>query len=295
MTASGASDPVEILAWSGAPEISVVIPHFSESRTDNLKGLLEELRRQTVQEIEVILVRGVSPQGRAINMGARRAKGKILVVLDDDSRIGHDRVLENLRKALREDPSIGMAGASVVTPDHANAFQKTAAGQFPRFHMPVVDKITDSDFPCHGCAAFPMAVFEKIGMEREEILRGLDPDLRVRLRAAHYRVVLVPDTFVYHPLPDSFRKFMRVFFRNGYGSAYIQKFHPHINYDTDETVGAAKFVPKRSFLYRAARFPLRLVKSLATGQWIRFAGYSVYLVGYATGYLRFTVAGPISR
>lgn len=284
---------VERISLSGKPVVSLVIPHFYEGREENLRGLLEEIRTQTFKETEILIVHGVSPQGRAINKGAREAAGRILMVMDDDSRMGHNRVIENLVKALRENPSVAMAGASVIAPETANTFQKAAARQFPRFQMPILKELTDSDFACHGCVVFPKDVFFKVGMERDDIIRGLDPDLRVRLRKAGYRVVLVPETWVYHPLPGTVWKFVRTFFRNGYGSAYLQVFYPEINFDTDETAVTGNFVPKRSFLHRILRFPVRLLQSLVTFQWIRFLGYSVYVAGYAWGYSRFKRMKPV--
>ncbi len=280
---------VETFTFSPAAVVSVIIPHFYPSRRDNVSRLIEYLRQQTFRDTEVLVVHGVSPQGRAINTGVRASQGRILVVLDDDTRMdpAQTRLIQTLVQTLETHPDVGMAGASIISPDDINDFQRRAARQFPRFHMPVVDRLTDSDMPCHGCAAFPRDIFEKVGMERETILRGLDPDLRVRIRNAGYRVVLVPQTWVYHPFPENSGKFLRLFFRNGYGSAYIQTFHPEMNYDTDEAVDSRAFIPKRSFAHRIARFPLRLLKSLVSFQWIRLLGYSIYAVGYAAGFAKF--------
>jgi len=286
---------IQLLRFSEKVTVSVVIPHFYSRREENLEGLLADLQNQTFKELEVIVVPGISPQGKAINEGVRRAQGEILVIIDDDSRMGHPRVIENLVRTLEEDPSIGMAGAAIVTSKESNWFRRTAARQFPRFEMPVAQKVTDSDLPGHPCAAFPKRVFLQVGMEREDILRGLDPDLRVRIRKAGFRVVLAPETWAYHPLPDSLFKFIRVFLRNGYGSAYLQRVHPEINYDTGETVSSEGFRPKRSFLYRVFRFPLRLIQSLFTFQWLRLLGYSVYLIGYLAGWIRFSFARPLPQ
>lgn len=280
---------VEKIKLSEKIIVSAVIPHFFSAREENLKGLVEDLKRQFFKDLEIIIISGVSPQGRAINEGARVAEGEVLVVMDDDSRLGHPRVIENLVNVLKEDPLIAMAGASIIAPEDANRFQKLAAREFPRFQMPVVKEVTESDLPCHGCVAFRKDVFVKVGMEREEILRGLDPDLRVRLRRAGYRVVLAPETWAYHPFPESFSKFLRLFLRNGYGSAYLQAFHPELSYDTAETLGSGDFVPKRSFFYRILRYPFRLMKALLTFQWIRFVGCAVYILGYSMGFVRFAL------
>lgn len=280
---------VEKIELSNRVSISVVIPHFSPSRSGNLSGLLQDLRQQSMQEMEIIIVKGVSPQGKAINQGVEMARGEILVIIDDDSRLGHAKVIQNLVSVIQKNPSVGMVGASIVSSEKENGFQRLAAKQFPRYSMPVVKELTDSDLPGHPCAAFPKKIFVRIGMEREDILRGLDPDLRFRIRKAGYRVVLAPDTWAHHPLPASISKFIQTFLRNGYGSAYLQIVHPEINYDTDEAVDSKAFVAKEPFIYRVFRYPVRLIQSLLTFQWLRLLGYSVYLVGYLGGYLRFSL------
>jgi len=284
---SAKNTPVERIVLSEKTTVSVVIPHFYVNRRKNIDAIIDCLRRQTFRDIEVLIVHKVSPQGRAINTGFAASTGRVLMVMDDDAHMDQTDLVEKLLSVLDQFPEVGMAGASIVSPADINPFQRKAAAQFPRFHMPVVETLTDSDMPCHGCVVFPREVFEKVGMERENILRGLDPDLRVRIRQAGYRVVLVPRTRVYHPFPENLKKFTRLFFRNGYGSAYIQTFHPEINYDTDEAVDSKNFVPKRSFIYRIFRFPLRLIQSLASFQTIRFWGYSVYAIGYGWGFLKF--------
>ncbi len=181
--------------------------------------LLESLDRQTFEDFDVHVVRGVAPQGAAINDGVRRSLGEIVVILDDDSRLTDETVLDRLVACLDADPSIGMAGASIVPAPEARAFQRWAARQFPRLNTPVVEEVTDSDLACHGCCAIPRRVFEEVGGEREDIIRGLDPDLRARLRDAGYRVVLAPNARIHHPLPKSLPALLRLFFRNGFGSA----------------------------------------------------------------------------
>jgi len=281
------AEQVQRIPLSESVEVSVIIPHFYQDRVENFDALIADIRSQTFKSLEIIVVNSVSPQGRAINLGFNAAKGDLWIVMDDDSRVGHERVIENLVRIVREMPKVGMAGASVLSPPEANSFQKKAALQFPRFNMPVVKELIDSDMPCHGCAIFRPEVLRAVGMERENILRGLDPDLRVRIRKAGFRVVLVPETWVYHPLPESFSKFVRTFFRNGYGAAYIQKFHPEINYDTDEKIELSGFIAKRPLWYRALRYPVRLIQSLVKLEWIRFSGYAVYVFGYLWGVVQF--------
>ena len=266
-----------------APRVSVIIPSLDGYRDGCVPRLLASVESQTFRDFEMHVVKGVSPQGRAINKGAALARGEILLILDDDSRIADESVFQRLVDALDADAMIGMAGASIVVPPEASAFQRRASTQFPRFNTPVVERVTDSDLACHGCCAIPHRVFEEVGREREDIVRGLDPDLRVRLRDAGYRVVLVPNARIYHPLPDGWRKLIRVFFRNGVGSAYAWKFQPESVYETHESLDAAAFRPRTPWLFRVFRFPLRLMKALAQGRLMRFVAYCAYAVGYVWG------------
>lgn len=268
-----------------APRVSIIIPSRDGHRNGCVPRLLESIEAQTFRDYELCIVKGVFPQGKAINQGASETSGEILVVLDDDSRLADETVLQKIIDALDSDPSIGFAGASIVVPPEASAFQQRASGQFPRFNTPVVDKITDSDLACHGCVAMPRHIFDAIGRERDDIIRGLDPDLRVRMRTAGYRVVLVPQARIYHPLPDGWKNLLRVFFRNGYGSAYSQRFQPDSVFETHESLHEAGFQPRTTLAYRVVRYPFRLVKAALTGQFMRLAAYSAYVLGYAYGFL----------
>jgi len=267
------------------PRLSIIIPSWDGHRDGCVPRLLESVERQSFTSYETLLIKGVSPQGKAINQGAAQAQGELLVILDDDSELADDDVFKRLVETIDADPSIGMAGASIVPFPDANAFQRKAALQFPRFHTPVVDKVTDSDLACHGCCVIPKHIFEAVGREREDILRGLDPDLRVRLRAAGYRIVLAPNARIYHPMPKNWIGLLRIFFRNGFGSAYTFKFQPDCVYETHESLHAKSFRPQTTLPYRLARYPLRLAKALATLQWMRFGAYCSYAIGYGWGAL----------
>jgi GT2 family glycosyltransferase len=267
------------------PRVSVIIPSRDGHRGGCVPRLLESVARQTYSDYEVRLVIGVFPQGKAINQGVAETAGEILLILDDDSWLANTGVFQRLVDALDSDSRIGMAGASIVPPPDATAFQRRAGRQFPRFNTPEVEVITDSDLACHGCCAIPRAIFTAIGGEREDLIRGLDPDLRVRLRAAGCRVVLVPGASIHHPLPGGWKNLLRMFFRNGRGSAYAQRFHPETVYETHERLSGHNFQPRRPVVYRVLRFPLRLLRALLLGQFLRFAAYASYACGYAHGWV----------
>lgn len=272
-----------------SPCVSVIIPSFDGYRGGSLARLVESLKEQSFKDIEVIVVKGVSPQGRAINLGVRMSKSDILLIMDDDSRMDNPDVIKNMVSALSKDKTIGMAGASILVPPDANWLQKRAGREFPRFGMRVVDTITESDMACHGCCAIPKKVFEEVGGERESILRGLDPDLRFRMRKLGYKTVLVANTWVYHPLPGTLGSLIKAFFRNGMGSAYCFKYQPELIYDTDETLELKSFKAKIPFIFRLFRFPLRLLKALIEFKFLRVLGYCIYAIGFFFGILKYAL------
>lgn len=267
------------------PRLSVIIPSWDGHRDGCVPRLLESVHRQSYTDFEVIVIKGVSPQGKAINQGAAQASGEVLMILDDDSLLADDDVFARLMQTLDDDESIGMAGASIVIFPNSNDFQKKAALQFPRFHTPVVNSVTDSDFACHGCCAIPRRIFDAVGGEREDLIRGLDPDLRVRIREAGFRVVLAPQTRIYHPLPASWGKLLRIFFRNGFGSAYAYKFQRGSVFETHESLHEAGFQPRTTLPFRIVRYPLRLLKALVDFQFMRLGAYCSYALGYGWGAL----------
>jgi len=269
------------IVLSSEIQASIVIPSADGQRGGNVPRLLDDVRRQTFRQLEVIVVVGVKPQGKAINTGVARATGRYLVILDDDSRLPDPGTIGALIAALEMDPCIGMAGASIRQPMSANRLQRRLARELPRLAMPTVTTVTDSDMPCHGCCAFRRAVFTEIGGEDERLIRGLDPDLRMRLRDRGYRVVLVPDAVAEHPLPGTWRAAIQMFFRNGRGSAFAQRHNPERVFDTDEDVA---WRPERRLATpwprRIVRFGLRLVGRILTGSLTRATGDLVYAAGY---------------
>jgi glycosyltransferase involved in cell wall biosynthesis len=266
--------------WS-TPRVTIVIPSLDGDRDGRLNALLGSLSLQTFQSFEVRLMLLDHRQGRAINRAVQAGRGDIIVTLDDDSQLGHPRVIENLVKLLDSDPTIGIAGASTIPASDSSPFQREACRQIPRRYFPVVERVVESDMVQHPCLAMRKAVFEEVGGEDERLIRGLDPLLRHRVREAGYRVVIAPYTWVSHPLPESMLKISRMYFRNGRGSAFASRHFPERIYE--QTEGSPKpFDPRRPLLYRAARYPIRMLRSALTFKWIRAVAEWSYLAGYLT-------------
>ncbi len=268
------------------PRVSVVIPTRDGIRRGLLDKLLEDLHEQTVTDFEVLLVIGDNRQGRAINRGVRQARASVIATMDDDTIIGTPRVLENLLEVLDANPDVGMVGASTVLPPGCTRFQKNASQQIPRRLFPIVNSLVDSDMVQHPCLAMPKSLFEAIGGEDEELVRGLDPLLRHKVRDAGYRVAIAPNTYVSHPLPEGLGAVLKMYFRNGRGSAFAQRNYPDRVYNLSDGHRKNQFPSRVPVMKRALAYPGRLLRSFLTGRWIRLGVEQAYLMGYAVEYFK---------
>jgi len=264
---------------------SVVVPSARAEREANVRALLGDLERQTLRPVEVHVVRDVRPSGRARNEGARRARGDVLVFLDDDVRLGHERVLETMVWCLQTVDRAGMVGAAQLLPPGSTWFQRAAARQIPRSTSPVVAVPTDSDMVVTACCAIRRDLFWRLGGFREDIPRGVDPEFRHRLRQAGWRTVVVPNAWFYHPMPASLLDLCRTYYQNGRQTARAVRKAPDLALENpDGHVG--QFQARRSAAYRAVRHVVQLARRAATVRWLGLAAQVSYLAGYASDRVR---------
>jgi len=154
---------------------------------------------------------------------------------DDDAVLGHKGVIENLVKPLESDPSIGVTGTSKLIPPDSSWFQHWVAKEVPRIEHPVVDTLveTNPDPPYYyceittTCCAMRRSVFEEAGGFDAHLLRGVDTEFFVRVRRLGYRLILVPNTWVWHPAPATFGALLRKHFLYGKGHAQEVSRDPH--------------------------------------------------------------------
>lgn len=265
-------------------DVSVVIPTWGEARVPNVEALLDDLRSQTLKPLEVEVVRNVAPNGRARNVGAERTVGEILVFLDDDVRLGHERVIEQLVSAL-EQSDFGLVGTSQVLPPHSSPFERTVARQLSRSQSPIVTTYVDSDMVTTQCCAVRRDMFTRLGGFHEGLLRGVDPEFRNRVRRAGMRIVVVPNAWHYHPAPASIRALTRLAFRDGYSSAQVFRQHPEAVFFNPEG-HVADFQAQRSQLARYCGRLAAIVKQFLSGEWLGALYGLVYVTGYVWALVR---------
>lgn len=244
---------------------SLVIPVLHYESNPWLPDLLNKLSEQSLPPEEVHLVIGDKRQGRAINYGVSRVKTKYVGTVDDDSVIDDSDLFKKIISAMENDDSIGMGGGACEIPDFASSFQKRAMREIKRRYFPSQKKHIDSDMVQHPCLMMKTNFFHKIGGEDEELIRGLDPILRKKVRDHGKRVVVIADTYVYHLLPDSWSKLLKMYFRNGRGSAYAQKHFPDRVLELTEGYDDGAFVEKKPILMRFFRRFITLLHHILKG------------------------------
>lgn len=268
---------------TGKIYVSVLIPTVDADRGGYFAKLLAQLKEQTFQDFEVIIVIGDKRQGRAINKAAALAKGELLIILDDDASLGHNTVFENLVKHIEKDPEIGMAGVANTIPKDANWIVRTVMRQVPRRSSEIVSEVVESDMAEHPCCAIPKHVFYGMGGENEIIPRGLDPYLRSEIRKYGYKIVVIPDTFIHHLPPATLSKNIGQFFRNGRQSAFARLNYPE--FIVDLTVSHTDdFEEKVGFGTRFFRMLGRVFGSIFRLEFMNLLFMICYYYGFIVGY-----------
>jgi GT2 family glycosyltransferase len=264
------------------PKVSILIPSLDGQREGNVPRLISQLESQTYKDIEIIVVKGIRPNGKARNVGARKAKGEILISIDDDVTIGHDRVIENLVTHLESNNQYGLLGISKRLPDESSWFQKRCAKEIPRSISPIYQEVTEGDLVDHMCMAVRKDLFLRVGLENENLIRGTDPDLRYRIRQAGYKIAIVPDSWGYHPMPKTLGKLLKSFFRNGMGSCWVNKNYPELAFhDSDEHTTAFQVQTKLS--YRIISSMLNMLISIFKGHVFYILSRLSYSLGFVCG------------
>jgi GT2 family glycosyltransferase len=195
---------------AGAPALSYDVALVdSGSQEQATRSLYSELAQN--ERVQIVDFTGPFNYSAAINLGARRASGEILVFLNNDTEaLDSEWLAELARWASR--PEIGVVGARLAYPDgtiqhagivlgmegHAShVFGGARPGDFGPFGSP--DWYRDYSAVTGACMAMRRAVFEEVGGfdERFELVFS-DVDFCLRVIQAGYRVVYTPFAHLMH-------------------------------------------------------------------------------------------------
>ncbi len=212
--------------------ISVVIPNYNGSRL--LPTCLDSLRAQTYRDFETIVVDNAStddsisllhsqypevsvvelPKNHvfagAVNEGIRRAQGRIIATLNNDTK-ADPSWLEELSLALERHPEASFAASKIMLFDRPDTIN--SAGDFCDVDgIPGNRGVWEKDLgqydveefvfgACAGAAAYRRTFFDDVGTFDEDLVAYCeDVDLNFRAQIRGHKCIYVPTAVIYHRL-----------------------------------------------------------------------------------------------
>ena len=209
--------------------VSVIIPNYNGEHF--LKECLEALKRQTFDDMEVILVDNASTDDSirlakelyreirvielydntgfayAVNRGIEAAKGEYVLLLNNDT-IVFPNFVKNQYKMIKGKPDVFSCSALMIqnqnhelVDDAGDELAVLGWGFAPDRDKPVSGCGVPHEVfsSCAGAAIYRKAVFDEIGLFDESYFAYLeDMDVGYRARLAGYRNLYNPYAKVYH-------------------------------------------------------------------------------------------------
>lgn len=231
------------------PFVSVIIPSYNEHNT--LANCVHSLLNQTYLNYEIIIVDDGSTDGTfwvarhfarkhklvraftknnggkasALNFGASKARGSIIVAIDADSIFLNDTV-EQLVLSFHN-PQVAAVGGNVKVANRSNPLARQQALEY------ITGLTVQRQAFAHlGCmqvisgaiGAFRRDVFDAIGgYSRDTIVE--DMDITIELVKRGYKVIYNPQAIAYTEAPESIHAFLRQRYRWTFGSFQVLRKH----------------------------------------------------------------------
>ena len=197
-------------------EYEVIV--VDDGSTDNTSDIIEKYPVKLIRQ---------QNQGPAVarNRGAGEAVGDILVFTDSDCELDHN-FLSNITAPIVNDIQItGVQGSYKTRQKEFMArfgqveietrYQRMAKGEY-------------IDFIGTYAAAYKADIFREYGGFDTgfPLASGEDTEFSYKLHRAGYKLVFVPESFVYHQHPTKLVKYLRTKFYRGYWRIRLYKKHP---------------------------------------------------------------------
>jgi GT2 family glycosyltransferase len=156
--------------------------------------------------------------GYVRNLGLRKAKGSIIIFVDDDV-IPSQNWFENLFEPLSDGSVVGVQGG-VTVPETSNAIGWAESilgfpgGGIARVLQAKGENRTTKEISTLNCAYRKWAL-EKVGGFDENLTLGSEDYLLAKQACLHGRCLFVPNALVYHEARGSLKKVWHWFVRRG--------------------------------------------------------------------------------
>ncbi len=231
-------------------EVSVVIPAYNAEKTIG-KCIVSILNQSFGGDYEIIVVDDGSKDGtgkivqkilkgnknvrlvkqpnggpaKARNRGARESKGKLVLFTDSDC-IADKNWIKEMVAPFKAGNIVGSQGRyKILNPDSlvARFVQYEIEERYER-----MAKIGSIDFIGSYSAAYKRDVFLQFNGfdESFKIASGEDPEISYRMAAKGLKMIFAPKAIVYHPHPDSLKRYLKMKYGRGYWGQLLYKKHP---------------------------------------------------------------------
>jgi len=225
--------------------ISVIIPAFNSEKTIG-KTIESIVKQKTTEKLELIvvddgsrdntakevrkfkdisLIQQKKNSGPAVarNLGAKKAKGEIILFTDADC-VAEKNWLEEMIKPFENQEVVGVQGTYKTK-------QKNWTARFVQAEIEdrydLMKKKEFIDFIGSYSAAYRKKVFLEFDGFNEEFpsASGEDPELSYRMEKKGLKLKFNPNAIVYHLHPKSFLKYLKIKFFRGYWRILMYKYH----------------------------------------------------------------------
>ncbi|MCP3685664.1 MAG: glycosyltransferase [bacterium] len=217
---------------------SIIIPVYNAEKS--ILKTLEALEKQTTKDFEVIVVNDGSTDNsyklvkefktklkirsysqknagpaKARNLGAKNAKGDIVVFTDSDC-IPNSNWLEEMLKPFKKKNVVGVEG-TYRTLNHDRMIARYVGYEINTNHIRKA-KLGNIDFIGTYSAAYRRKEFLAVGGFNTlfKSANAEDPELSFRLNQKGYNMVFNPRAQVWHPHPDTLLKYLKQQYGRGY-------------------------------------------------------------------------------
>jgi len=198
------------------PSVSIIIVNYNGRKF--IKECFDSLKRLNYSNYEILFVDNASSDNSltivrqnyplvkvienhenlgfaaANNIAAQKAEGEYLFLLNNDTKVDPDVLIE-LIKVISKDPTIGICACTLMSYDGKQYFH-TGIG-CDLFGYPIVSKQV---FYSEGSALMiRRSLFQSVGgFDPEYFMFHEDIDLAWRIQLLNYKVMPVPEAVVYH-------------------------------------------------------------------------------------------------
>jgi GT2 family glycosyltransferase len=220
-----------------SPSISIIVVTYNAG--DALLRCLLALAMQESSDFECIVVDNAALESKTLSMfdvryfkldknygpsyarnyGAQKARGSVVVFVDDDAVANRDYVAA--WNAAFEDASLVSARGRVIPLTKQSVYNSLAA------HYDLGDGIVGSAITTEGNCAVRKDAFLRVGGFNPTLYGHEGVELSYRL-SGRGRQLYVPDAVVYHDYADSLRKLLRKNFRHGYNGRRFAERYPEV-------------------------------------------------------------------